>query len=126
MRGYWVRALRIIDCHDSTCARSLTRGEPVYLVAGSERCPICERCAKRRYDQVPPATLKALAPIVMGVPAAPNRIQISDASEPTVRFTTYAWGSVARKSKGELARLRQQLESANASDGKLRQIGGDQ
>jgi hypothetical protein len=124
MPGHWVRALRTVGCVSEDCDHQMHRGDPVYLVAGSAIQTTCPPCALRRFAKQPPADLPHLAPIATEPPRA-RQLLVADADAPYGRHVTSNWGSVERKAKGELARLRRQQRAANAVDGKLRQIGGD-
>ena len=63
MPGHWSRAYALVSCTSLSCARSMVRGEPVYLVAGVDRNVVCAPCALRRFQKTPPEGLPALPPL---------------------------------------------------------------
>lgn len=108
MKGCWIRATRLVTCISIGCDRGLVRDEAVYLVSGIANLPVCSACAFRRFQYVPPADLPHL-PLIVDQPAPVRGPLVSDAAEPVARRVPDNWGSVATKSKGELARIRREL-----------------
>lgn len=124
MPGHWIRTAAAVSCISTVCDRQMQRDEPVYLVAGSPIQTTCITCAWRRFGKQPPADLPHLEPIITTSPR-PRTLLVSDPDVPTGRYVTDNWGSVGRKAKGELARMRRQQRQHNAIDPKLKQLGGD-
>lgn len=124
MRGYWARALRIVSCVCRDCVVSIPRGELVYLLCGVDRQTCCPACAKKRFGYETPTNIPELS----GVPYPPSGrrdLGISDSREPSSEGWIQATGArLGNEAKRRILIRRQQ--AANATDVRLRQLGGDQ
>lgn len=122
--GIWTRATGVVSCTSLSCARSMVRGEPIYLVAGALKNAVCAPCAARRFTKTPPADLPHVRPLVETPPPAPTIRPLSDSAEPREgAFARFDRAATSGKLRDAIKSNRKQAAAAAMVDPKLRQLG---
>lgn len=127
MPGFWTRATRLVACVTVDCERSMVRDDVVYLVGGHEIQPVCESCAFKRFERVPPADLPHLTPVIERTPAptpAPQ-LPLSDGHEKPGAFQKFNHAFFSGETREAIKKVRAHQRQTNAIDPKLKQLGGD-
>lgn len=117
MTGTFIAAIRSGPCVISSCKTVIQVGTWVYLFRGLANQTVCPGCALSRWGYQPPSDLPPELPARSCIYVAEGRTV-----EPNFEsFDRQAAGSELRKN----ILTRRQLQEANASDPKLKQLGGD-